>query len=74
VDIAAVKQANDALIATIDDALRIADEGKRQRVETEKQLVACEAELKQALTGARARAEPRPTSPESASPDRPAPR
>jgi hypothetical protein len=29
VDIAAVKQANDALIATIDDALRIADDGKR---------------------------------------------
>ena len=36
VDIAAVKQANDALIATIDDALRIADDGKRQRVEAEK--------------------------------------
>src|SRR5215475_6588601 len=61
VDIAAVKQANDALIATIDDALRIAEEGKRQRVETEKQLVACETELKQALTGARARAQPAPT-------------
>jgi len=64
VDIAAVKQANDALIATIDDALRIAEEGKRQRVETEKQLVACETELKQALTGARARSEsPQATSP-----------
>ena len=55
VDIAAVKQANDALIATIDDALRIADDGKRQRVEAEKQLIACEAELKQALTAAKAR-------------------
>jgi uncharacterized protein YaaN involved in tellurite resistance len=55
VDIAAVKQANDALIATIDDALRIADEGKRQRVEAEKQLVACEAELKQTLVAARTR-------------------
>jgi uncharacterized protein YaaN involved in tellurite resistance len=55
VDIAAVKQANDALIATIDDALRIADDGKRQRVEAEKQLAACEAELKQALVTARAR-------------------
>jgi uncharacterized protein YaaN involved in tellurite resistance len=53
VDIAAVKQANDALIATIDDALRIADEGKRQRVEAEKQLVACENELKQAIVSAR---------------------
>ncbi len=55
VDIAAVKQANDALIATIDDALRIADDGKRQRVEAEKQLVACESELKQAVLAARSR-------------------
>jgi len=58
VDIAAVKQANDALIATIDDALRIADDGKRQRIEVEKTLVQCEAELKQALVSARARAQP----------------
>jgi uncharacterized protein YaaN involved in tellurite resistance len=58
VDIAAVKQANDALIATIDDALRIADDGKRQRAEAEKQLIACEAELKQALTAAKARPVP----------------
>lgn len=55
VDIGAVKRANDALIATIDDAVRIADEGKRQRVEAEKQLAACEAELKQAIVAARAR-------------------
>jgi uncharacterized protein YaaN involved in tellurite resistance len=57
VDIAAVKRANDALIATIDDALRIADDGKRQRVEAEKQLIACETELKQALVAAKARAQ-----------------
>jgi uncharacterized protein YaaN involved in tellurite resistance len=56
VDVTAVKKANDALIATIDDALRIADDGKRQRVEAEKQLTACEAELKQALVAARTRA------------------
>lgn len=55
VDIGAVKQANDALIATIDDALRIAEEGKRQRADAEKQLAACEAELKQAIVAARAR-------------------
>jgi len=62
VDVAAVKQANDALIATIDDALRIAEDGKRQRVDAEKQLAACEAELKQAIVSARARAgSPRPT-------------
>ena len=60
VDIAAVKQANDALIATIDDALRIADDGKRQRAEAEKTLVACEAELKQALGAAKSRT-PQPT-------------
>ncbi|HKE85398.1 MAG TPA: toxic anion resistance protein [Vicinamibacterales bacterium] len=55
VDITAVKAANDALIATIDDAVRIAAEGKRQRAEAEKQLAACEAELKQAIIGARSR-------------------
>jgi uncharacterized protein YaaN involved in tellurite resistance len=55
VDIAAVKQANDALIATIGDALRIADDGKRQRAEAEKQLATCEAELKQALLVSRQR-------------------
>jgi uncharacterized protein YaaN involved in tellurite resistance len=58
VDIAAVKQANDALIATIGDALRIADDGKRQRAEAEKQLAACESELKQALVAARQRQRP----------------
>jgi uncharacterized protein YaaN involved in tellurite resistance len=55
VDIEAVKKANDTLIGTIDDALRIADEGRRKRADAETQLVACEAELKQALMGARAR-------------------
>ena len=55
VDMGALKKANDALIATIDDAVRIAAEGKRQRVEAEKQLAACEAELKQAIVAARSR-------------------
>ncbi len=54
VDVEAVKQANNSLIATIDDALRIADEGKRQRAEAEKQLIECESELKQALMAAKA--------------------
>jgi uncharacterized protein YaaN involved in tellurite resistance len=60
VDVESVKRANDALIATIDDALRIADEGKRQRVEAEKQLVACENDLKQALVSARSRTDRSP--------------
>lgn len=55
VDMAAVKQANDALIATIGDALRIADDAKRQRAEAEKQLAVYETELKQALSAARTR-------------------
>ena len=55
VDIEAVKQANASLIATIDDALVIADEGRRQRAEAETQLIASENELKQALTAARSR-------------------
>jgi uncharacterized protein YaaN involved in tellurite resistance len=63
VDIATVKKANDALIATIDDAVRIADDGKRQRVEAEKQLAVCEAELKQAILAARSRT-PRATLPQ----------
>ena len=54
VDIESGKQANDALIATIDDALRIANEGRLQRVEAEKQLITCETELKQALRAAQA--------------------
>jgi uncharacterized protein YaaN involved in tellurite resistance len=55
VDVAAVKQANDALIATIDDALKIAEDGKRQRGEAVRQLEACEAELKEAMVAARGR-------------------
>jgi uncharacterized protein YaaN involved in tellurite resistance len=61
VDITAVKKANDALIATIEDALRIADDGKRQRAEAEKQLAGCEAELKQALVSTRTRTPRAPT-------------
>ena len=61
VDIEAVKQANDSLIATIDDALRYAEEGKKQRISAEAQLLTCESELKQALTAAKARTPATPT-------------
>ena len=56
VSIESLRQANDALIGTIDDTLRVAEEGKRQRVAAEQQLIACETELKQALVAATARA------------------
>jgi uncharacterized protein YaaN involved in tellurite resistance len=56
-DIETVKKANQTLIATIEDSLRIADEGRRQRREAATQLEACETELRQALA---VRPSPRP--------------
>ena len=61
-DIETVKKANQTLIATIEDSLRIADEGRRQRREAAVQLEACETELRQALASAQARAQ-HPTPP-----------
>ncbi len=53
-DINAVKQANADLIATIEDSLQIADEGKRKRAEAETELQRMETELKDKLSAARA--------------------
>ncbi|MCK4862245.1 MAG: toxic anion resistance protein [Rhodobacteraceae bacterium] len=55
-DIAAIKQANADLIETIEDSLRIADEGKAKRAEAEKELKVMEAELKATLAAAKAKA------------------
>jgi uncharacterized protein YaaN involved in tellurite resistance len=55
-DIAAIEKANDELIATVEDSLRIADEGKTRRAEAEASLVRMEGELKDALASAKARA------------------
>ena len=54
-DIETVKKANQTLIATIEDSLRIADEGRHRRREATAQLEACETELRQALASAQAR-------------------
>jgi uncharacterized protein YaaN involved in tellurite resistance len=54
-DIETVKKANQTLIATIEDSLRIADEGRRRRQEAATQLEACETELRQTLASAQAR-------------------
>ncbi len=54
-DIDAIKQANADLIETIEDSLRIADEGKAKRVEAEKELKTMEAELKNTLAAAKAK-------------------
>ena len=55
-DIEAVKQANAALIDTIEDSLRIAEEGRKQRVEATNQLEKLETELRETLVSASARA------------------
>ncbi len=59
-DIEAVKQANATLIATIEDSLEIADEGRSKRAAAEEELTRMEAELRQSLTAAKSRA-PRDT-------------
>jgi uncharacterized protein YaaN involved in tellurite resistance len=54
-DIEAVKAANAELVATIEESLQIADEGKARRAQAEEDLVKLEEELKEALAAARAR-------------------
>ena len=54
-DIEAVKTANAELIATIEESLQIADEGKRKRAEAEADLKKMEAELRDTLAAAKAR-------------------
>ncbi|MBN2629155.1 MAG: toxic anion resistance protein [Rhodobacteraceae bacterium] len=60
-DIESVKQANEQLIATINDSLAIADEGKARRAAAEIELQKMEAELRDTLSSARARSIPAPT-------------
>ena len=54
-DINAVKTANADMIATINESLEIADEGKRKRAEAEAELKKMETELKNTLASAKAR-------------------
>jgi uncharacterized protein YaaN involved in tellurite resistance len=54
-DIEVVKQANEALIETIEESLQIADEGKRARAEAAAQLEQLEAELRRTLAAPSAR-------------------
>lgn len=53
-DIEAVKNANADLIATIEESLQIADEGKRKRAEAEVELQTMERELRDKLSAAKA--------------------
>lgn len=51
-DVEVVQRANAKLIATIEESIQIAEEGKRKRAEAVQQLQTCESELRQALTSA----------------------
>jgi len=64
-DIEAVKHANESLIATIQDSLQIADEGKAKRAAAEVELTKMEVELRETLASASARraAPPAPSAP-----------
>ena len=53
-DIESVKTANATLIATIEESLAIADEGKARRAAAEVELVKMEGELRDTLSAARA--------------------
>jgi len=53
-DIEVVKQANETLIATIEEGLQIADEGKRRRVAAEQELQVLEDKLRRSLAAASA--------------------
>ncbi|HBR96678.1 MAG TPA: toxic anion resistance protein [Gammaproteobacteria bacterium] len=54
-DIESVTRANENLIATIEESLQIADEGKRKRAEAESQLHVLEGELRKTLASAQAK-------------------
>jgi uncharacterized protein YaaN involved in tellurite resistance len=54
-DIEAVRKANATLVATIEESLKIADEGKARRVSAEEDLVKMEADLRDALIAAKSR-------------------
>ncbi|PWJ18300.1 toxic anion resistance protein [Jannaschia seohaensis] len=56
-DIEAVKQANEHLLATINESLQIADEGKARRAAAEEELQRMETELRNTLAAASARRE-----------------
>ncbi|MBK1662477.1 toxic anion resistance protein [Paracraurococcus ruber] len=59
-DIAAVKQANATLVATIEDSLRIAQDAQQQRASATKELEKAEAEIRRALLSARVAGGTRP--------------
>jgi uncharacterized protein YaaN involved in tellurite resistance len=64
-DIESIKKANETFIATLNDSLRIADEGKAARASALVELQKTEKELKDALLAVKAKAEEVPELPEA---------
>ena len=56
-DVESVRKANTQLIETINDSLRIAEEGKAKRADAAKELTSMESELREALVSAKSRSE-----------------
>ncbi|CAA6801078.1 MAG: Tellurite resistance protein [uncultured Thiotrichaceae bacterium] len=54
-DVASVRKANNSLIATINDSLQIAEEGKSMRAKAENEIKEMESELRQALISAKSK-------------------
>lgn len=53
-DVEAIRKANEELIGTIEDSLRIADEGKAKRAAAEQELIRMETDLRNTLVAAKA--------------------
>lgn len=62
-DVDAVRHANQQLVATIEDSLRIAAEGRQARADAARQLEECESELRRTLASATARSREAQTPP-----------
>jgi len=56
-DIESVRKANNQLIETINDSLKVAEDGKAKRAEAAKELIQMESELRASLVAAKSRAE-----------------
>jgi uncharacterized protein YaaN involved in tellurite resistance len=69
-DIDAVEHANQQLVATIEESLQIAAEGRRARADATQQLAACEAELRRTLVSSKAQADAATGAPETEPPAR----
>jgi uncharacterized protein YaaN involved in tellurite resistance len=52
-DIETIKEANNLLVATLEESLQIAEQGKQARAQATQELANCEAQLRQALAAAK---------------------